>query len=142
MSFPPLFCSPSDSLESALDIMRSNGIYRLYVTGERSDEVIGALAYPDIVGLLYRYCHECEYSHLKQKRKKQADATIRRYKVKEVMTSSVKACEEDDSLLQIMEELSVYRFGAVLITDHNNLPSGVVSKPTWLLVTNIVSILK
>lgn len=128
MSSPPLFCSPNDSLESALDIMRSNGIYRLYVTGERPKEVVGALAYPDIVGLLYRYCHECEYSHQRQKRKKQTDASIRRYKVKEVMTSSVKACGEDDSLLQIMEELSVYRFGAVLITDNNNLPSGVVSK--------------
>lgn len=128
MSSPPLFCSPYDSLESALDIMRSNGIYRLYVAGERPGEVLGTLAFPDIVGILYKYCHECEYSHLRQKRKKQADGTILRYKVKEVMTSSVKACGENDSLLQIMEELSMYRFGAVLITDNNNLPSGVVSK--------------
>jgi len=128
MSSPPLFCSQNDSLESALDIMRSNGIYRLYVTGKRPGEVLGTLAFPDIVGILYKYCHECEYSHLRQKRKKQADGTILRYKVKEVMTSSVKACGEDDSLLQIMEELSMYRFGAVLITDNNNLPSGVVSK--------------
>ena len=128
MSSPPLFCSPNDSLESALDIMRSNGIYRLYVTGERPGEVLGTLAFPDIVGILYKYCHECEYSHLRQKRKKQVDGTILRYKVKEVMTSSVKACGEDDSLLQIMEELSMYRFGAVLITDNHNLPSGVVSK--------------
>jgi len=128
MSSPPLFCSPSDNLESALGIMQSNGIYRLYVTGERPGEVLGTLAFPDIVGILYKYCHECEYSHLRQKRKKQADGTILRYKVKEVMTSSVKTCGEDDSLLQIMEELSMYRFGAVLITDSNNLPSGVVSK--------------
>ena len=128
MSSPPLFCRPDDSLESALDIMRSNGIYRLYVAGERSHEVVGALAYPDIVGLLYRYCYGCYYSHRSRKRKKQADPPIRRYKVKEVMTSSVKACSKDDSLMQIMEELSKYRFGAILITDGAHTPCGVVSK--------------
>jgi predicted transcriptional regulator len=128
MSSPPLFCSPSDTLESALNIMKSKGIYRLYVIGESKEEVVGALAYPDIVGLLYLYCNDCEYSHLRQKRNKQTDATIHRYKVKEVMTSNVKAYAKDESLMYIMEELSKYRFGAVLITDRNNIPCGVVSK--------------
>lgn len=128
MSSPPLFCRPNDSLESALDKMRSNGIYRLYVTGERSNEVVGALAYPDIVGLLYRYCYGCEYSHRSRKRKKQADTSIRRYKVKEVMTASAKACSKDESLMDVMEELSKYRFGAILITDDKQVPCGVVSK--------------
>lgn len=128
MSAPPLFCGPDDSLESALDTMRSKGIYRLYVTGENSDDVIGSLAYPDIVGLLYQYCHDCEYSHLKQKQKKYSDGAIRRYKVKEVMTPSVKAYQMDEPLIYIMEELSKYRFGAVLIVDRENIPSGVVSK--------------
>jgi CBS domain-containing protein len=126
MSSPPLFCGPDNSLESALDTMRSKGIYRLYVTGESPDAVLGALAYPDIVGMLYRYCHTCDYSVLKQK--KQAHKNIPRYQVKEVMTSSVKTCSEDDSLFQVMEELSMYRFGAILITDGNNVPCGVVSK--------------
>jgi CBS domain-containing protein len=54
--------------------------------------------------------------------------TLTGLSVKEVLTSSVKSCGEDDSLLQIMEELSMYRFGAVLIKNNNNLPSGVVSK--------------
>ncbi|HAY38572.1 MAG TPA: hypothetical protein DCY53_04055 [Desulfobacteraceae bacterium] len=128
MSSPPLFCGPDDSLESALNTMRSRGIYRLYVTEENSDHVVGALAYPDIVGLLYQYCHDCEYSHLKQKHKKHPNVTIRRYKVKEVMTPSVKANYIDESLVCIMEELSKYRFGAVLIVDRENIPSGVVSK--------------
>ncbi len=128
MSSPPLFCRPDDSLESALEIMRSNGIYRLYVTGEKSNEVVGALAYPDIVGLLYRYCYGCEYSHRSRKLKKQADTSIRRYKVKEVMTASVKACSKDESLMDAMEELSKYRFGAILTTDGARAPCGVVSK--------------
>jgi len=128
MSSPPLFCGPDDSLESALDSMRSRKIYRLYVIGENPDEVVGALAYPDIVGLLYRYCHDCEYSHLKQKHKKHSDNAIRRYKVKDVMTPSVKANHTDESLMCVMEELSKYRFGAVLITDRKSTPHGVVSK--------------
>ena len=128
MSSPPLFCRSDDSLESALNIMRSKEIYRLYVIGENLDEVVGALAYPDIVGLLYQYCHECEYSHIKQRNKKHPDSTIRRYKVKEVMTLDVKAYHIDESLMYIMEKLSKYRFGAVLITDKENIPCGVVSK--------------
>lgn len=125
MSFSPLFCSLNDALESALDIMKSKGVYRLYVIGENRKKVVGTLAYPDIVGLLYLYCHDCEYSHF---RKKRGDPMIHRYKVKDVMTSSVEACGENDSLLKVMEELSVFRFGAVLITDKNNHPSGVISK--------------
>jgi CBS domain-containing protein len=128
MSSPPLFCRPKDSLESALAKMRSNGIYRLYVTGENPEKIVGALAYPDIVGLLYRFCYDCEYSHRRQKRKKQGNRPIRRYKVKEVMTTSVQACLQDDSLMHIMEELSKYRFGAILITDGAQAPCGVVSK--------------
>ncbi|MBU0987222.1 MAG: CBS domain-containing protein [Proteobacteria bacterium] len=128
MSSPPLFCRPDDSLESALEKMRSKGIYRLYVLGEGAGDVVGALAYPDIVGMLYRYCHECKYSHRKHKPKNPADAAVRRFKVKEVMTASVKACLKNDSLMHIMEELSKYRFGAVLITEKNGTPCGVVSK--------------
>jgi len=136
MSSPPLFCRADNSLESALDKMRSKGIYRLYVTGENLDEVVGALAYPDIVGLLYQYCNECEYSHLKQKQKKHSHGMIRRYQVKEVMTPSVKASYIDESLIDVMEELSKYRFGAVLITDRENIPRGVVSKTDLALSFN------
>ena len=55
MSSPPLFISPAESLELALEKMRSKKIYRLYVTDSKTGEVIGALAYPDIVGLLYQF---------------------------------------------------------------------------------------
>jgi CBS domain-containing protein len=128
MSSPPLFCSPDDSLESALNKMRSKGIYRLYVTEQNSNEVLGALAYPDIVGLLFQYCNECEYSHFQLKRKLKTNTAIHRYKVKEVMTPDVKTCHENESLTHVMEELSKYRFGALLIIDANNIPCGVVSK--------------
>ncbi|MDP2045014.1 MAG: CBS domain-containing protein, partial [Deltaproteobacteria bacterium] len=57
---PPLFCHLDDSLDAALDRMRTHKIHRLYVREEAATPVVGVLAYPDIVGLLYRYCHQCE----------------------------------------------------------------------------------
>ena len=127
MSKPPLFCNPEDSLEKALQIMRSHRIYRLYVTDSGNKNVVGALAYPDIVGLLYKYCHNCEYSSVQQKNKSMPDS-VRRFSVREIMTNEVKSVFSDDSLLQVMEELSVYRFGAILVKNRENYPCGVISK--------------
>jgi CBS domain-containing protein len=44
------------------------------------------------------------------------------------MTPEVKAVSREDSLLQVMEALSIYRFGAILVTDKKNRPCGVISK--------------
>jgi len=127
MSKPPLFCKPEDGLEKALQIMHSKGIYRLYVTDLENNHVVGALAYPDIVGLLYQYCHDCEYNHFRQKNKSNTDS-IKRFFIKEIMTNEVKSVLKDDSLFQVMEELSMYRFGAILVKDRENTPCGVISK--------------
>ena len=133
MSSPPLFCRPGDSLESALDTMRSRGIYRLYALEPNSKDVVGVLAYPDIVGLLYRYCRCCEQSIVVRKQRKQDHNAILHFKVKDVMTISVKAFVENESLGRIMEGLSMHRFGAVMIRGKNNLPTGVVSKTDLIL---------
>lgn len=133
MTSPPLFCNEADSLESALDMMRSKGVYRLYVYDETPDDLSGVLAYPDIVGLLYQYCHRCERSTAGRRREKAAKDEVPRFTVKEVMTPSVMSFGVDDSLLTIMEGLSAYRFGAVLITDEAGLPRGVVSKTDLIL---------
>jgi CBS domain-containing protein len=45
MAGPPLFCRPDEALETALDTMRNQGVYRLYVTAEDEDRIIGVLAY-------------------------------------------------------------------------------------------------
>jgi CBS domain-containing protein len=128
MSSPPLFCKADTSLETALEIMRSHGVYRLYITAGKTGELVGALAYPDIVGLLYRYCHGCEHSRFTQKRRKQNHRSIRRFTVKEVMTKEVKALGRHHPLSRVMETLSAYRFGAMLITAADHKPSGVISK--------------
>ena len=128
MSSPPLFCKSEDFLETALEIMRSKGIYRLYVMDRDNKNVEGSLAYPDIVGMLYQYCHVCEYNHFKQKNQGSYSDPIKRTIVKEIMTTTVKAVFNDDSLLHVMEELSAYKFGAILVQYRNQRPAGVISK--------------
>jgi len=78
---PPLYCYPDDELESSLDVMHHNSVHRLYVLGADASEVLGVLAYPDIVGLLYRYCRACDKGLLKTRHRKEDDA-YRRFKVK------------------------------------------------------------
>ncbi len=124
---PPLFCEPEEALESVLDTMRSSSVYRLYVMDPATHRVVGVLAYPDIVGLLYKYCHDCEYSHQHQKQEARADA-IKRFTVGEIMTGDVQSVFETDAILQALEVLSTYRFGAVLAIDEDGRPTGVISK--------------
>ncbi len=123
---PPLFCRPTDTLDAALDVMRTHRVHRLYVMGDAPPQIIGVLAYPDIVGLLYRYCAKCDRS-LKGKATT-AGPLPDRYLVRDVMTQEIYARREDHSLQAVMEGLAAYRFGAVLITDATGLPAGVVSK--------------
>ena len=124
---PPLSCHPGDELELALDCMHQNGVHRLYVMEADAAEVIGVLAYPDIVGLLYRYCRACDKGLLKA-RQRNLSEEYQRMKVKDVMTAHVTACLENDALVAIIEELTAHRCGAVLITDAENKAAGVVSK--------------
>jgi CBS domain-containing protein len=125
---PPMFCHPDDSLESALDIMRNSGIHRLYVLADTSNRAVGVLAYPDIVGLLYRYCHKCEKSITRLRGARSSESLASQLMVREVMSPSVLAHGSDDTLLQVMEGLASHRFGAVLIRDSHGLPAGVLSK--------------
>jgi len=128
MSAPPLFCHEGDALEAALHVMRSKGIYRLYVMDSDESHVIGALAYPDIVGLLYQYCHNCDLSHYRQNRKNDPTDAVERFYINDVMTKEVKAVFTHNTLLAVMEALSEYRFGAILVRDEIQVPCGVISK--------------
>lgn len=128
MLSPPLFCKAGDSLEKALEQMRSSKVYRLYVTDDHSGELVGALAYPDIVGLLYQYCHNCPYSHRNRKTQPDNNQEVLRFNVRELMTAGVKTLPTDAPLTTVMEALSTYRFGAMLITDNNGRAAGVISK--------------
>lgn len=128
MISPPLFCRLGDTLEAALEQMRYHGVYRLYVQGDgNGNGVEGVIAYPDIVGILYQYCHECRYSRLRRS-DRVGDDPVLRFRVKDVMGTSIHSHGAEESLAQLMEGLSECRVGAVLITDGRGLPVGVVSK--------------
>jgi len=124
---PLLYCYPDDELESALDLMHHNGVHRLFVLDTEANEIAGIISYPDIVGLLYRYCRACDKGLLKT-RHLQAEDDYRRLIVKDVMTLSVTAYHENDALTDVIEGLTEHRCGAVLITDAGNQAVGVVSK--------------
>ena len=127
---PPLFCRAEETLDAALDTMRANKVHRLYIRGEDPSQVAGVLAYPDIVGMLYRYCLNCQKS---LRRKSGSEALPDGFRVREVMTPEIYAHRDEDSLQQVMEGLAAYRFGAVLIRDGEGEAVGVVSKTDLIL---------
>lgn len=131
MASPPLACSMNDPLEAALEKMRERSVYRLYVTGT-DGTIVGSLAYPDMVGILYRSCHECNYSHFRNELEGPVD-TIKRLKVKDVVALERKTISSTATLFNVMEELSTYRIGAILVTDDKTLPVGVISKTDLIL---------
>lgn len=131
MATPPLLCSIDDPLETALEKMRESSVYRLYVT-DNEGNVIGSLAYPDIVGILYRSCYECDYSHFRNRMEGGVD-TVKRLNVKDVVTLQFKTVSPADTIFKVMEELSIYRMGAILVSDDYNQPVGVISKTDLIL---------
>jgi CBS domain-containing protein len=127
---PPLFCRAGETLDAALDTMRSHRVHRLYVEGNAPGRAVGVLAYPDIVGLLYRYCINCQKSLRLQANSESLPAHFR---VREVMTPEIYGQAATASLQQLMEGLAAYRLGAVLIRDAQGMPVGVVSKTDLIL---------
>jgi CBS domain-containing protein len=130
---PPQFCRPQDSLDMALDQMRENRIHRLYVTSGDPENLTGILAFPDIVGMLYRYCHRCDRSLLQRRGEADNSQWRDQFYVREVMTPSVAYFSQSDSLWDVMGGLAAYKFGAVPIIDVAGLPVGVVSKSDLVL---------
>jgi len=130
---PPLFCYPDDELESALNVMLQNGVHRLYVRGSEADTLLGTLAYPDIVGQIYRFCRVCSRG-IRKKTDAGSEADVNRARVKETMTRSVVSFRESDMLSSVIEALSAKGFGAVLITEtQNRQPVGVISKTDLII---------
>lgn len=121
----PRFCYADDGLEDALDLMRQEGIHRLYVRGAGPAEIAGVIAFADIVGLLYRFCRFCTQSRRKAKTPDRAPA---RLTVGEVMSPLGVSCSPADRIETVIEALSAHRFGAVLLAGPRGEPLGVVSK--------------
>lgn len=131
MVAPPLFCLADDSIEKALDTMRNHRVHRLYVLDAEDGETVGVLAYPDIVGMLYRLCHRCDRSL--NRLRKSGEVPSDRFRVAEVMSPSALSASEEDSIATIIEGLSAYRLGAILIRDRSGVPAGVISKSDLMM---------
>jgi CBS domain-containing protein len=128
MGSQPIACFPDDPVEDALEIMEAAGVHRLYVTGAHRQEVIGTIAYMDIVGLLYRYCRACERGITKKRLKQGGLETSARLTVREVMTMGVLTGGAGDPLYSVIETLSAHHLGAVLVEDEARAATGVISK--------------
>ena len=128
MGSQPIACFPDDPVEDALEIMEAAGVHRLYVTGANREEVIGTVAYAEIVGLLYRYCRSCERGTSKRRIALSAIDPSARLWVKDVMTQTVRACQDSAPLTTVIETLTAHNMGAVLIRDKAESPLGVISK--------------
>jgi CBS domain-containing protein len=130
---PPLFCHVDDSLDSALEAMRSRSVHRLYVLGDMPGKAVGVLAYPDIAGMLYRYCYRCDRSITRRRGERLDVPPADRIAVHEVMTDSVHSNLEYESLVQVMEGLASHHLGAALIVSGDGLAAGVISKTDLIL---------
>jgi CBS domain-containing protein len=133
MTGPPLTCYPDDDLESALDLMRTAGVHRLYVTGAEASAVVGTLAYIDIVALLYRYCRACPRRIPLPGAAAPGSDGAPRLAVGDVMTGAVIAFRPEASLAEVIEGLTAARIGAVLIRREDGPPLGVISKTDLIL---------
>lgn len=133
MMSPPRLCRPDDSLVDALNSMRCHMVYRVYVSEGIGEKVVGVLAYGDILGLLYHYCHTCERGMLNRRKRRKTGDLVPRFRVKDVMTRSVMSISHNDALSHAMESLSVYGFGAILVNNSGEMPIGVLSKSDLVL---------
>ena len=133
MTSPPLFCTIGDPLEQALEQMKEHQIYRIYVKDPESDSVTGALAYPDIVGMLYEYCSRCPKSVF---RKDSVPEDIVRARIGDCMTTDIKDVASSSLVQEVLEELSMHHIGAILVSDESGRGVGVISKTDLILAYN------
>lgn len=135
MTSPPVFCHLDDPLEEALGRMKDNQIYRLYVKDPDNDAVVGALAYPDIVGLLYELCSRCPKSIFRPANGPKAEQGERSL-IGGCMTREIKSVAADYLLEQVLEELALHHIGAILVVDNTGRGVGVISKTDLILAYN------
>lgn len=128
MSRPVLTCSQEDSLEKALGQMKEARITRLYVTEGASCRITGLLAYPDVVGLMYRHCHYCRKSLFKGEYiSGDTNKAILRFCVGDIMGTDVLKLPNTATIEQVMEELSMSRRDELLICSVDGIAEGVIT---------------
>lgn len=132
MGAPVISCTPRETLQNALLIMQDRHIHRIFVVDPESGKASGTLSYPDIVGVLYRYCYCCEMS-LHNRKQGNEGPLDRHLAVRDVMHRSVISASAGANLETLIELLASYRIGALLLNDDYSLPVGVLSKTNLAL---------
>ena len=125
-------CYPDEPLEAAVKMMQHQGVHRVYVRGGDLEGITGILSYLDVVGLLYRYCRACKKSRALSRRV-QEGGDIQRLLVRDVMSDTVIACQEQESLSRVIESLINHKCGAILVKDSSGRGLGVISKTDLVL---------
>ncbi|MFV0438819.1 MAG: CBS domain-containing protein [Desulfopila sp.] len=132
MGAPVISCPVDESLQNALLTMHDRHIHRIYALDQNTGRPLGTLAYPDIVGVLYRYCCRCELS-LHKRKADSCEQAGGRLRAKDVMHHSVISALAGASVEAIIELLASYRIGALLLVDDRGRPVGVLSKTNLVL---------
>lgn len=124
MMGPVRVCAPEEGIDAALDEMNGSGIHQLYVKSAK--KIVGTLEFSDIVGLMYRYCRNCQKGRRRPGDLEQEN--LPRLKVTDVMTKQVAVCNPSHSLYQVMDLLSVGGIKAVPVTGQGGKACGIISK--------------
>ncbi len=133
MNTPVICCSANDKLDCSLALMQENGIHQLYVMDPIDHRVVGIISYPDIVGMLYRYCHTCNNGLYNRYGGEGRQELVGRLLVQEVMTHSFRTMDYQIGLLQVIEELALSRIGAILLLKEEGRAAGVISKTDLMI---------
>ncbi len=127
---PILSCFQDDTLETALSHLLGNGVKRIYVTDNRENGIVGVLSYADIVGLVYRFCRQCEKSLAQRTKKSGLEEAVL---VRDVMHQDVVSCKPGKSIAQALELLAGEPFSALLVQENGHSMPGVLSKTDLIL---------
>ena len=135
MTSPPLFCLANEPLDNALGKMKDHQVYRLFVKDPEDDSVVGALAYPDIVAMLYEYCSSCPKGLFSSPPDSSA-GSIERSRVGDCMSRKLISVASDNLVYEVLEVLAQHHVGAILVIDAAGSGVGVVSKTDLILAYN------
>jgi CBS domain-containing protein len=135
MTSPPIFCRVDEPLDDALGTMREHQVYRLFVRDTEDESVVGALAYPDIVAMLYEYCSGCPKGVF-SRAADPVDSGVERTLVRDCMTRELIGVTSDKLLYEVLEVLAEHHMGAILVSNPAGAGVGVISKTDLILAYN------
>ncbi|MFW5971834.1 MAG: CBS domain-containing protein [Desulfovermiculus sp.] len=127
---PILTCSQDDTLETALSKLLGNSVKRIYVADTKEKGIVGVLSHADIVGLLYRFCRQCEKSLARRRENAGLDDMLL---VNDIMHRDVVSCKPGQSIAQALELFCTSPFSALLVQENTHSIPGVLSKTDLIL---------